>query len=88
MIQRYLGDGVYAEHDGFQFRLWTLDSVSRDQPKNEIYLEDMVLRQLVDFDKEIKDAKTSLPNESGNYTPTDVVAEIFSDGCISDISPS
>jgi len=39
MMQEYLGDGLYAEFDGWQFRLYC----DRETGRHEVFLEDAVL---------------------------------------------
>jgi hypothetical protein len=39
----YLGDGLYAEYDGLQVRLYTSDGI---RETNEVFLEDFVLQVL------------------------------------------
>lgn len=41
----YLGDGVYAIYDGWQFRLYT----ERSDGFHEIFLEDTVLQSFIQF---------------------------------------
>ena len=41
----YIGDGVYAEYDGFQYRL----STDRGAETHEIFLDHQVLRQFFDY---------------------------------------
>lgn len=55
----YLGDAVYCEFDGYQFRLTTEDGMG---PTNEIFLEPQVLDILNKFaDKVLK------PQEEGEW---------------------
>lgn len=42
---RYLGDGLYAEFDGYQFRLFTLSN-------ENVYLEPSVFVAFLDYAKE------------------------------------
>ena len=44
----YLGDGVYAYHDGCG--IW-LHANSHNDPTDKIYLEPSVFRNLIDFNK-------------------------------------
>lgn len=50
--KRYLGDGVYAEYNGFQIVL-IVDDDGYNPPK-KIYLEDSVFYALLDFAKSIE----------------------------------
>ena len=43
--EAYLGDGLYADFDGWQICLWTM----RDNGKHEVYLEPAVFRALIKF---------------------------------------
>lgn len=45
--KQYLGDGVYASHDGYQFRLTTEDG--SPYPSNEIFLEPSVFSALTQY---------------------------------------
>lgn len=49
--KRYLGDGVYAEYNGFQIVLKTNDAY---EPTDTIALEDSVFYALLDFAKSIE----------------------------------
>jgi hypothetical protein len=46
----YIGDGVYCGFDGFG--IW-LHANSHDNPTDKIYLEPVVLQQLINFAKRI-----------------------------------
>ena len=46
----YIGDGVYAGYDGMG--IW-LHTGSHDVPDNRVYLEDIVLFQLIEFAKKV-----------------------------------
>ena len=46
----YLGDGLYAEFDGFQFRLYASDGIS---VTNEVFLEPEVMRAFIAFAKRV-----------------------------------
>ena len=43
--REYLGDGLYAEFDGYQFRLFT----QREEGEHEVYLEPDVLQRFNHF---------------------------------------
>lgn len=45
-MKRYLGDGVYADYDGFRVVLTTEDGISES---NRIYLEPQVWNALRDY---------------------------------------
>jgi len=45
----YLGDGLYVEFDGFQFRLYASNGI---EVTNEVYLEPLVLKAFVEFAKQ------------------------------------
>lgn len=47
--QRYLGDGLYADFDGFQFRLYT----ERENGIHEVYLDGPTLAAFLAFHKEV-----------------------------------
>jgi hypothetical protein len=49
MKKVYLGDGLYAEFDGFQFRLYT---DREDGFRHEVYLDADVLKALLIFAKD------------------------------------
>jgi hypothetical protein len=51
MMEAYLGDGLYAEFDGYQFRLYT----DRGHVRHEVFLEDAVLIAFLDFIKKVRD---------------------------------
>ena len=44
--QRYLGDGVYAQFDGWGIKLLVNDL---EEPTDTVYIEPSVLEALVDF---------------------------------------
>ena len=44
--EQYLGDGVYAGHDGWHIWIWTSDGVTKSKP---IALEPAVLDKLVRY---------------------------------------
>ena len=48
--KRYIGDGVYAEFDGFNIILTTENGIS---VTNRIILEPEVYRALMDYQKEV-----------------------------------
>jgi len=50
--KRYLGDGVYAEADGYHIRLTTENGV---ETQNLIYLEPSVMAALVKFDSDTRE---------------------------------
>lgn len=45
MIREYLGDGLYADYDGEQFRLHT----QRNEGEHEVFLEPHVLAAFLAF---------------------------------------
>lgn len=47
MNEHYLGDGLYASHDGFQIKL----RAPRVPADHEVFLEPQVLYELLDFAK-------------------------------------
>lgn len=47
----YLGDGVYAIFDGYG--IW-LHANDHKNPTDKVYLEPQVLRDLIAFDKEVR----------------------------------
>ena len=47
--KRYIGDGVYASHDGYMMRIET----KRDNSVHYIYFEPKVYRALVEFARTI-----------------------------------
>ena len=49
--KRYLGDGVYAEYDGFHI---VLKTGNPEVPNDTIFLEDSVFYALLDFAKKIE----------------------------------
>lgn len=51
MSKRYLGDGVYADHDGWHIVLTTEDGT---RETNVIYIEPLVLAELEHFIAEVK----------------------------------
>lgn len=53
MMKDYLGDGLYAEFDGYQIRLYA----DREYTRHEVFLEPQVYLALTRFVERIKDAK-------------------------------
>ena len=51
--KRYLGDGVYVEFDGYQFKLTTENGI---RMTNTIYLEPSVFRALEQYVEAVRDA--------------------------------
>jgi hypothetical protein len=51
MMEAYLGDGLYAEFDGYQFRLYT----DRGHIRHEVFLEEAVLHAFFEFVKKVRD---------------------------------
>lgn len=51
MTPTYLGDGLYAEFDGWQFRLYA----DRYGVVHEVFLEPAVLRAFLEYIKTIKE---------------------------------
>ena len=52
--QKYLGDAVYAEYDGWQITLRTNSHLDSECDQT-IYLEDFVWSELIKFIEEIKE---------------------------------
>jgi hypothetical protein len=52
MKKIYLGDGAYAEYDGFQMRIYTSNGV---EEKNEVFLGPHELEALINFLKVVKE---------------------------------
>jgi len=50
-MEAYLGDGLYAEFDGYQFRLYT----DRGHIRHEVFLEEAVLHAFFEFVKKVRD---------------------------------
>ncbi len=53
----YLGDGVYAGHDGYQ--IW-LHANSHDQPTDRIALEPAVMAALIRYAKHLRDKRENI----------------------------
>lgn len=51
-FERYLGDGVYAEYDGYHIVLKTSDGITT---KNTIFLDDSVFNALIEYKKFIEE---------------------------------
>ena len=51
MEKVYLGDGAYAEYDGFQMRIYTSNGV---EETNEVFLGADELEALIEFIKAVK----------------------------------
>jgi len=51
MMETYLGDGLYAEFDGYQFRLYT----DRGHVRHEVFLEDAVVHAFLAFIKKVRE---------------------------------
>ena len=47
-LREYLGDGLYAEFDGFQFRLYASNGI---RVTNEVFLDELVVRSFFQFVK-------------------------------------
>lgn len=47
--ETYLGDGLYASFDGWQFRLWT----QRDFGVHEVFLEPSVVHAFMEFHRSV-----------------------------------
>jgi hypothetical protein len=62
MSPAYLGDGVYAEFDGWGLILTTRDGAVN--PTNAIYCEPQVYRRLVAYVDNLKKAAEHRPNET------------------------
>ncbi len=50
--ETYLGDGLYASFDGYQFKLRT----PRDDGDHEVYLEDATLAAFLEYVKRVQEA--------------------------------
>jgi hypothetical protein len=50
IMKDYLGDGLFVEFDGFQFRLYT----ERDSGTHEVFLEPHMVAVFLDFVKAAK----------------------------------
>lgn len=50
VIQTYIGDGLYAEFDGFQIRLFASNG---EATTNEVFLDSNVWTSLLDFVKRL-----------------------------------
>jgi hypothetical protein len=48
----YLGDGLYAEYDGWQIRIYASNGV---RVTNEVYLEPSVLQSFLSYIKTIRE---------------------------------
>jgi hypothetical protein len=57
-LKRYIGDGAYANFDGYSVILTTENGV---EEYNKIFLEPNVLLQLEDYVKELRDRKILPP---------------------------
>lgn len=44
----YLGDGLYAQHDGYQIRVWASNGV---ETTNEVFFEPETFKALQDYAK-------------------------------------
>lgn len=47
----YLGDGLYAQYDGYQIELYASDGIRKT---NQVYLEPGVLSKFFDYVSELK----------------------------------
>jgi hypothetical protein len=54
MSREYLGDSLYVEFNGWDYRLYT----ERDTGIHEVYLEPVVLQAFLDFVKKMERART------------------------------
>jgi hypothetical protein len=50
-VKTYLGDGLYAEWDSFQFRLFASNGV---HVTNEVFLDRDVLRAFLEFVEQVR----------------------------------
>ena len=57
MHQRYLGDGVYASHDGFQ--IWL---AANHHANRVIALEPSVMRALIEYNDYINELRKAVDN--------------------------
>jgi hypothetical protein len=53
-MQDYLGDGLYVEFDGWQYKLYASNGV---RITNEVYLDESVLAAFFDFVKRSKEQR-------------------------------
>jgi len=53
-MKDYLGDGLYVEFDGWQFRLYASDGV---RVTNEVFLDELVVRSFFEFVKTALEVK-------------------------------
>jgi hypothetical protein len=53
-LEEYLGDGLYAEYDGYQV---ALKANSREHPSDTVYLEPYTLERFVKFVEKINKAE-------------------------------
>lgn len=60
MKKVYLGDSVYADHDGFHIVLTTDNGMG---PSNTIYLDPQVLEALVSFNSRLTGAPAEASHE-------------------------
>jgi len=54
MIKTYLGDGLYVEFEGYQYKLYTSDG---ERITNVIYLDPDVLASFLAFIKRVDEAR-------------------------------
>ncbi len=65
---RYIGDGVYASHDGYQIVMETSDGIS---VSNRIALDDQVLGSLNDYRKYVQEFYRELRERRGQAPAAD-----------------
>ena len=65
---RYIGDGVYASHDGYQIILETSNGIS---VSNRIAIEDAVLGSLNDYRKYVQEFYRELRERRGQAPAAD-----------------
>jgi hypothetical protein len=52
MLKTYLGDGIYAEFDGYQICIFTSNGIRQE---NKIYFEGENIESFLEFVKQVKE---------------------------------
>ena len=68
----YLGDGLYASFDGFQFRLWT----QRGDGTHEVFLESSVLEAFEAFVSVVREGPAPNDHDSPSPPPESPAEEV------------